>query len=68
MDGLRPAEGVGGQCPPYPAPAAERRFAFADEPVQVDADQRPGATRVAVAYQPCDDRACLPAVTRTIGV
>ena len=36
--------------------------------VHFDADQVAGGTRVAVRYQPCDDRSCLPAVTRTIDV
>jgi uncharacterized protein YyaL (SSP411 family) len=52
-------------------------FAFTAEPIRVyagpttitvrfAADQPEGAAvRMALAYQPCDDRACLPAVTRT---
>ena len=59
----------------YP-PGTDEVFAFSAEPIRVytgpatitvrfAADQPEGAAvRMALAYQPCDDRACLPAVTR----
>ena len=63
----------------YPK-AAEKRFPFADAPVAVyegiallivhfPAPPTPAAAvKISLTYQACDDRACLPAVTKTMEV
>jgi uncharacterized protein YyaL (SSP411 family) len=63
----------------YP-PAVDKQFAFAADPIRVYAGRVTVTVRfaadvpagcelpVAVAYQPCDESACLPAVTRSVRV